>query len=347
MIDRAWLVALAGSALLFQVGHPTHAAPAISTAGPPSSAATCLLKGTTEPRADTRIVDEKGRGLARLSGAAIALTLSDFPLDARGRARIETGDGTGSFHIQGFIQASEVPLFAAAPIAVVPGHVWLDVGATLQFAAGARGRLRVEHRNAAAFNQTFAAWAPCRALSISPTPSTPVAAPSTARHYQFKKSSLELFDRPSGTALLQLQRGNDVDAVRFLSIERQRDWLLITHQGDVGFEAWAREKDLAVATGTSHAAHQAPRATPRNSARITLEGEPRTIQTINKAPLRAQPKETDAAIGYIEPGTETYVLEIAAEWASVIPKSLNVVPAPTAQFWVKTSDLGLREHGNE
>jgi hypothetical protein len=35
------------------------------------------------------------------------------------------------------------------------------------------------------------------------------------------------------------------------------------------------------------------------------------------------------------------VLDLVAGWASVMPKTLNVVPGPDGQFWVKAADLGI------
>ncbi len=58
-------------------------------------------------------------------------------------------------------------------------------------------------------------------------------------------------------------------------------------------------------------------------------------------PLRRVAKESEPAIGVIEPGAETYVIDQVAGFASVLPKAMNVLPAVDSQFWAKSSDLGL------
>ena len=74
---------------------------------------------------------------------------------------------------------------------------------------------------------------------------------------------------------------------------------------------------------------------------MAVQGEPRVVKPVREIPLRANAKESEATIGVVEPGAETFVLDVVAGWASVMPKALNVVPGPEGQFWVKASDLGI------
>src|SRR5262245_2317544 len=106
MTDRAGAVALALLAgAVTSNGHPAHAANAPGgSAGPPSSVATCVLRGVTEPRINANIEDPQGRVVARFSGAPTALVATDFPVDARGRVHIQTGTGAGGFRVRGYLQ---------------------------------------------------------------------------------------------------------------------------------------------------------------------------------------------------------------------------------------------------
>ena len=65
------------------------------------------------------------------------------------------------------------------------------------------------------------------------------------------------------------------------------------------------------------------------------------VKPARDVPLRAAAKESEATIGVVEPGAETFVLDVVAGWASVMPKAMNVLPGPDGQFWVKASDLGI------
>ena len=157
MTDRALAVALvAFFTTLASSGHPAQgvAGPAGSI-GLPSSAATCVLRGIAEPRVNANIEDSQGRVIARFSGAPTALLASDFPTDARGRVRIETGTGAGGFRVRGQLAVGDLPLYTTSNVAVVPDHVWIGARRSVSFLAGAPGRLRVEKRLSQPFSQSF------------------------------------------------------------------------------------------------------------------------------------------------------------------------------------------------
>lgn len=78
----------------------------------------------------------------------------------------------------------------------------------------------------------------------------------------------------------------------------------------------------------------------RNPARLALPGTPRVVRTTREVPLRTAAKEGEP-VGIIESGAETYVLDVVAGWASVLPKSLDVMPIENGQFWVKKAELGI------
>ncbi len=106
-------------------------------------------------------------------------------------------------------------------------------------------------------------------------------------------------------------------------------------------DAWAKLTDLKALPPGETMDQLAPPVTSRNPARLAVQGEPRSVKTTREVPLRRAAKDGDAPIGVIEIGTETYVLDVIAGWASVMPKALNVIPAESGQFWVKAADLGI------
>jgi hypothetical protein len=317
------------------------AVPPVGAAGPPSTSVTCTLRGVAEPHANAGIEDAQGHVVARFSGAPTALVATDFPSDAHGRARIETGTGAGGFRIRGFMAVSQLPLRAALNVVVVPGHVWIAAGRELTFVAAAPGRLRVERAISAPLAQTFSAWAPCNVLTLAPVTPNSYSPPGDARALALKKASLELFDQPTGSAVFTLTRAPGIDSVLFFSSERRGDWVSVSYHGDVIVDAWARARDFtALAAGETM--DQLPaRPVLHSTPRMAVQGEPRVVKPVREVPLRANPRESDASIGVVEPGAETYVLDVVAGWASVMPKSLNVVPGPDGQFWVRASDLGI------
>lgn len=342
MTGRVTAAALLFSALcVTRNGHPAQASTAPrGTPGPPSASTTCTLRGVSEPRINADIEDAQGKVVARFSGAPTPLLVSDFPVEARGRVRVETGTGAGGFRIRGFMPVADLPLFTAADVPVIAEHVWIASGRSVNFVSSAPGRLRIEKRTTHQISQTFTAWATCNSLALAASSGTG-ANPGNARGYVLKKQNLEIFDQPAGNSLLNLTRAPDADSVLFFSSEQRTDWVSISYHGDVVIQAWARARDL-VALAPGEAIDQlAPRSMQRSPARLAIQGEPRIVKPVRDVPLRAAARETDTPIGVVEPGAETYVLDVVAGWASVMPKALNVVPGPEGQFWVKTSDLGI------
>ena len=343
MMERLSSAALVLSALLIaRNGHPAQTATLPrGSVGPPSASPTCTLRGIAEPRVNADIEDGQGHVIARFSGAPTPIVASDFPLDARGRVRIETGTGAGGFRIRGLLAVNDLPLFTANDVPVIADHVWIAQGRSVNFVTSAPGRLRIEKRTTQPIAQTFAAWANCSALALAALPLATWAPSGSARAYVLKKSSLELFDHPAGASLLSITRAHDGDRVLFSSNDQRPDWLAIEYHGEVILQAWARAKDLVPLAAGEGTDQLGSRSSIRSPARLAIQGEPRIVKPVRDVPLRAAAHETDAPIGVIEPGAETYVLDVVAGWASVMPKALNVVPGPDGQFWVKTSDLGI------
>jgi hypothetical protein len=65
------------------------------------------------------------------------------------------------------------------------------------------------------------------------------------------------------------------------------------------------------------------------------------VKTDKSVVLRLAPKADATALGQVEPGTELYVTDIVAGFASVLPKAMNLAPAAGGQFWVDRAELGL------
>jgi hypothetical protein len=58
--------------------------------------------------------------------------------------------------------------------------------------------------------------------------------------------------------------------------------------------------------------------------------------------VRSRPAPDAPVVGVIEPATETLILDVAAGWASVLPKALNVAPPAERQFWVEARKVGIQ-----
>jgi hypothetical protein len=307
-----------------------------AAAGPP-----CTLRGVSQLPTNTPIYASDGKAIARFSG-------SDSPLsagapDARGWAVVETGTGSGSFRIKGQIEANKIPVFTAQSLPVVAGHVWIGAHRRVTLIGAAPGRLKVQKVLSFPLAQTVSAWGPCSAFSLTAGTPPGWSYAGDARGYILKQGTLDLFDNagPNNLLVHTLFKAPEADGVLFYSTEQRGGWVHVEHQGEIMVNAWAKLPELKALPAGETMDQLAQPTTTRNPARIAVQGEPRTVRTWREVPLRAAAKDNDAIIGVIETGTDTYVLDVMAGWASVMPKSLNVMPVENGGFWVKASDLGV------
>jgi hypothetical protein len=308
-----------------------------------SNGTACTLRGVTQVGANTPIYGADGQAIARFSGAESALSASSFPADARGRVKVETGTGIGSFRVRGFVNVDRLPVFTAQSVPVVAGHVWIGADQRVTVVGAAPGRLKVQRLVSAPLQQAFTTWAPCGAFALTGRAASRPPLPARARGYVLEHASLDLFDAggADNNLIVTLFRAPATDKVLFYATEQRGSWLHVEHHGEIQIDAWAKLADLTALPPGETIDQPAPLVTVTTPARLAVQGEPRSVKTTKEVPLRRAAKDHDAVIGVIEIGAETYVLDVIAGWASVMPKALNVMPVENGQFWVKASDLGL------
>jgi hypothetical protein len=311
--------------------------------GPPQAPTTqCTLRGQGVVPNKATIVNALGQPIARFSGAATPLVASDFPSDAQGKVRIETGVGAGSFRIRGFLDPAQLPLFTASNVAVAPGHVWIASNRAVTLVGSASGRLRVEKKLSAPLQQTFHGAGMCGAFGLEPGTATGSAPSGDARGYELKQESLDLYAEPNAeTSIIALHRAPEVAGVLFFSTEQRGDFVRIQYHAEVVVDAWAKASALSALPPGETLDQLAPAMNQHSAPQVAFQGQPKLLRPNKDVPLRHLAKEADPTIGVIEPGAETYVLDQVAGWASVLPKTMNVLPPTDGQFWAKSSDLGL------
>lgn len=302
----------------------------------------CQVRGRAQLPINTVITDGQGKPVARFSGGESTLQVNEFPSDPHGKARVETGYGTGSFRVRGSIEASALPLYTANSVPISAGHVWIAAHRPVTLLNATGGKLRVEKKVTTPLAQTFIGSAPCSSFSLDAGTAAGFSPPGEARGYVLKRESLDVYEDPaSGNVVATLRRSPYADGVLFFSTERKGAWVHIEYHGEVVVDGWAKAAELSVLPRGETMDQLAPGAIQRSPPQMTFQGTPKLVTTRKEVPLRLHAKDSEATIGVIEPETETYVLDQVAGWANVMPKSLHVVPPENAQFWVKSADLGL------
>lgn len=307
------------------------------------SGSQCVLKGMPVMPANLGIYDQASGGseIARFTGAETALAASDFPGGASGRASIRTGTGTGNFRIAGYVDASRIPIFTARKVAVVAGHLWLSEERRVRVIGASPGQLRVELRVSTPIDQTFKTQASCTDLALVQTTPPGWTVPGHARGYVVKQEEVKVYDGPGRNLVTILHRAPASTGILLWSTERQGAWVHVEYHGDVTLDAWAHASDLhALPPGETMDELHSP-TLQHGAPQLALAQKPELVKTTKQVPLRTAANDRSPLIGLIEADTETYVLDVVAGWASVLPKAMNIAPPSGGQFWVKAADLGL------
>lgn len=311
-------------------------------AEPPEPQPRCGQRGKVPFDKDVVLTDAGGHKLARFSGGESAVTLLAPPSSEGAPVHIETGTGRGSFRINGFVKPSELLLYTSVRLPVVSGHVWLTAGTRVSLVGTSGGKVRLQKSLETPFQQQFGALGDCSALSFTSPGSASPPIPGAARVYLLKGEKLELFADmpPTGAAIFTLKRSPLVDNVPFFSTEQRGGFVHVGYLGEVEVDAWARASELTPLPRGETSDLPPGSYTLTSPPELRLSPPPRVVHTTKELPLRLRAKDGEPPIGVIEADTDVFVMDTVAGWASVLPKSLHVLPAGEQSFWVKAAGLG-------
>lgn len=320
---------------------PAPAAPPPAPEPAPEPALRCALTGRVPVPRDTPIRSDRGRVIARFTGAEVTVTTTELTLATPPRARLETGTARGSFRIRGLVEAAKLPVVTAAPLAVAVGHLWIGERRAVAVTAVNPARVQVQRAASPPLNGTFSASTTCDGLSLDARPPPGWSPPGDARGYALRESSLELFAAPGGRSVGMLTKAPGPDAVLFFGGEERDGFVHVERHADLVVDAWARAASLSPLPRGETLDELAPATTTSVSARVALAGVPRSVRTAREVPLRAVARDAEPTIGSIAPDTETVVVDEMAGWVSVLPKTLELIAAEGGHLWAKKGDLGL------
>jgi hypothetical protein len=310
----------------------------------PDSPIACVVSGDSLPQKDLEIFDKPSGGvaIAKLTGSSIALSLSQLPADpVTTRAHVITGrDGSG-FRVDGYVDSRAIPLVTKSEVATHPGHVWIGRAQEVLFVRAEKSGIRLRKALSAPVRRTFDAVAACDALTL--TRGTPPGSdvPDNARGYIARADGVTLLDAPSNDASEVVSLSPSGDGILFWSTRAQGAFVNVIYSGEIVIDAWARRSELEPLPRGELMDRLLPPSSVRSVPALKLAKEPKLVTTTERLELRTQASDQAAVIGSIEPGTETYVLDIVVGWASVLPKVLNLTGTEQRQLWVKASALKL------
>lgn len=329
---------LAGAGSLSALGaHGGVVAEALAQSS--GAAASCTLRGVAPVTKGVELWEAAsgGRALARFTGAPIALTVSDVPSDATGRARVGTSTGQG-LRIDGYVHAPSLPAYTVRDVDVVPGHVWIAAGERVKLSGASAGALAVERTVSGSAGQVVRASGPCEALALSPAGHRTMEVPGNGRGYVTRTPTLDLFGEPNKTSVLTL-RMSEGAALLFWSTETRGNFVRVASRGDIVIDAWARRSDLEPLKKGEMMDQVAAPQTVVDGATLALDKPPPLVRATKDVPVRALRDEKERPIGMLEAGAEVYVMERIAAFTNVLPKGLGLMPAEGLGFWIPTSEV--------
>jgi hypothetical protein len=301
----------------------------------------CVFRGVTKLGREVSLYDQPqgGKALARFTGGSIEIGVGPFPTDSSGRVPVTTGTGMGSFRFEGFVDIQAVPMFAARDVPVIPKHLWIAAAQAVTVVGAVPGKLEVRKTLAPPLSVHLEARAPCNHFTLVPKTGRAWSPPAGARGHLVGEDPAQLFASPQAPSPVGALKG--ARGMFLWGMERKDDFVHLVHHGDVAINAWGRLKEFPPAPPVDMSEGLIPLARDTTVPTLWFDGTSRLVKTKAEATLWSSASTRATAIGRIEVGTETYVLEVVAGWANVLPKSLNLAPPSDQRFWVKAADLGL------
>lgn len=326
---------------------PADPARVAQAADPEGSGADCVVKGRGVVDKTVSIFSDRtgGAAVAAFATQEVSLEVYDFPASPTGRARVRTGKGFASLRIEGFIDASKVPLSARTDLPLAPDHVWLGKGQAVHLEGAAKGVLAVG-TTLPATQQKLHAKAACSALAVGNVLGDDLGPPESAKKWLLKSTTLDLFgDSSAGgsTVVFTLTVPFAESGILLYSTEAQGLYQHVRHWGPIVIDAWAKTSDLkALPKGEMLDELAGPGAITVNPAKLKVEGGVKELKAPKSVAVRLAANDASKSIGTLEDGAEVIVLDTVAGWSRIYPKALELLPPEGKDFWVKSADLGLK-----
>jgi hypothetical protein len=330
--------------------------------------AECSLHGTVT--FDRRVALYAAAQGARTLGAALGafeLDLRYIDVAPKGRARVELRDPpTGpALHLEGWIGASELPLYTTRELVVVPDHVVIRRGARVAVIGPASGSAVHVVMNAPCeedFETTVQPAATCDATTLSfETHRAPPdeggaakdGAATTSKEVRTKKMDIALHASPRGEAVLAIARA-DGDS-RFSVLDHRDGFSHIRSDVGILVDGWVADSTIEDDNGNENCDPLLDSEEWCESSSYDPDGAGNATRTDGCAEraawwrVRAShdaevldgPSDDAARVGHVDSGAALYVVEVRGGWGRIHPVTrANLFVARTldtldrASLWV-------------
>lgn len=302
---------------------------------------TCVLRGSSPIAKGTQLFDAPsgGRPIATFTGASVPMQMTQIPSDpANGRAKLATSTGSGALRLDGYVQASAIPVFTTRDAPVMAGNIWIADAQRVRLVYANPSSIGVEMTLAGSRSQSVRGATTCEGLALQKATPTSAEIPPIARTFLTKQPDTDIYDKPNGDPIFSLQM-LEGSAQLFWSTETKAGFVHVKSRADLVVDGWVRWRDLDPLKRGEMMGSGVPPQTPLAEARLTFEQPPRIATAPKDIPIRAKRSESAKPIGVVEMGAQFYVMETVADFTNVLPKSLHMLPPDDGGFWIPASEV--------
>ena len=321
---------------------------AVSPSPSPEAGTACTLQGSAAIPKGVELFDapQGGAPIASFAGQTAPLAVLEVRAEmASRRARVRA---SGGLRVEGWMDLASLPLFAARDLALVPAHVWLAEGQPVRVvdAGSSSGTFSIESVLRGSFAQTVRVSVPCTALALEQHRRMGWEVPGDARGYVARGDRLGLRKEPQGAVVFSADVAQSGGRSALLwSTENRGGFVHVELHEDLIVDAWVASGELVALKQGEMMDQVASPTTHVEAARLAVNGTPTVVRPSRDVPVRTTPQDGARTVGVIESGSEVYVMETIVGWSSILPRSLNVLPAGDRSFWVKAAEIGVSSPG--
>ncbi|HOT09256.1 MAG TPA: hypothetical protein PK710_05770 [Polyangiaceae bacterium] len=337
---RSVIAAMACFAGLFHSMSAAYADQSGQEVNADGSGSSCVISGDAIVVKDTPIFSEAvgGNPVAKFSGAKAPLKATRCPSDSStGRVLINTGAG---FRVEGFTDPRALKAFGIRDLPV-SGSLWISASAPLTIVGSAPGKVQVEHPAMAGLSRPIRAWAPCDAITFTQGSAPIYEVPKNARGYVARQGALDIYASAGGDVAHTLSISGEGNGLLLWGTTLRAGFVHVTMRSSIFIDGWVKTSEVRALPRGELMDQLAPPTQVQLPPALALKEYLSVMRAPKPLSLYYGRGEANPTMGMVEQDAEIYVLETVVGWATVLPKSLHVLPVSDRAFWVKATELGI------
>jgi hypothetical protein len=321
-----------------------------SASGGVWSGAQCSLSGSERVRGDLYAAATGDDVLAEIPGLRVGVVVSQLapPGSTRAKVRLRADALGPTLTLDGWVDLSDLKLYARRDVQVLEDHVWISRGAPLVVLAGDRERVRVQAQPYPQGFDDLSTETTCDALALeSEVRAREPGRKSRGAAFHPKAQTLSLYDETG--KLVRPLRAHRFEVVTVNVVEQRSGMGRVAYDDFLRVDGWVKMSDLAPGPGADcddcrggvedvpDVCFGHPIADLEANGCIS-HGE-RLVVAKRDTLVHREGSDGSPVIGKIDRGARVYVVNNLGPWVQIAP-STGALSAPDhLGFWVKRDEI--------